>query len=99
MTKLYCDTSNLSDIKYCIKKYNIDGVTTNPSIMRKEGVKNYKDQCNKILRLTNCIGSPHKKNCNSWKLLINDLCKQASIKNKIIIFSVKRCYIIRTCNI
>ena len=52
MTKLYCDTSNLSDIKYCIKKYNIDGVTTNPSIMRKEGVKNYKDQCNKILRLT-----------------------------------------------
>ena len=52
MTKLYCDTSNLSDINYCIKKYNIDGVTTNPSIMRKEGVKNYKDQCNKILRLT-----------------------------------------------
>ena len=36
MTKLYCDTSNLNDIKYCIKKYNIDGVTTNPSIMRKE---------------------------------------------------------------
>ena len=52
MTKLYCDTSNLNDIKYCIKKYNIDGVTTNPSIMRKEGVKNYKDQCYKILRLT-----------------------------------------------
>ena len=52
MTKLYCDTSNLSDIKFCIKKYNIDGVTTNPSIMRKEGVKNYKDQCYKILRLT-----------------------------------------------
>ena len=51
MTKLYCDTSNLNDIKYCIKNYNIDGVTTNPSIMRKEGVKNYKDHCTKILKL------------------------------------------------
>ena len=42
MTKLYCDTSNLIDIRNCIKKYNISGVTTNPSIMRKEGVKKYK---------------------------------------------------------
>ena len=41
----------------------------------------------KILRLTNCIGSPHKKKCNSWKLLINDLCKQAVIKNQIKIYS------------
>ena len=51
MTKLYCDTSNLKDIKFCLKKYNIDGVTTNPSIMRKEGVKNYKAQCKKILNI------------------------------------------------
>ena len=51
MTKLYCDTSNLIDIKKCIKYYNIDGVTTNPSIMRKEGVKNYKKQCLEILKL------------------------------------------------
>ena len=51
MTKLYCDTSNLSDIKYCIKKYNINGITTNPSIMRKEGVKKYKHHCYKILKL------------------------------------------------
>ncbi|MDC3076994.1 transaldolase [Candidatus Pelagibacter sp.] len=51
MTKLYCDTSNLSDIRFCIKKYNIDGVTTNPSIMRNEGVKNYKKHCQKILNI------------------------------------------------
>ena len=51
MTKLYCDTSNLKDIKNCIKKYNISGVTTNPSIMRKEGVKKYKEHCIKILKL------------------------------------------------
>ena len=51
MTKIYCDTSNLKDIKNCIKKYNISGVTTNPSIMRKEGVKKYKEHCIKILKL------------------------------------------------
>jgi len=51
MTKLYCDTSNLKDIKNCIKKHNISGVTTNPSIMRNEGVRKYKEHCSKILKL------------------------------------------------
>jgi len=52
MTKLYCDTADLKIIKKCIKKYNVDGVTTNPSIMRSTGVKNYKSQCLKILKIT-----------------------------------------------
>ena len=52
MTKLYCDTSNLKDIQNCLTKFKIDGVTTNPSIMRNEGVKNYKEHCKKILNLT-----------------------------------------------
>ena len=51
MTKIYCDTSNLKDIKNCIKKYKISGVTTNPSIMRSEGVRKYKEHCIKILKL------------------------------------------------
>ena len=52
MIKLYCDTSNLKDIKNCIKKYNINGITTNPSIMRKEGVKKYKEHCKMIINLS-----------------------------------------------
>ncbi len=52
MTKIYCDTADIKIIKKCIKMYNVDGVTTNPSIMRATGVKNYKSQCFKILRLT-----------------------------------------------
>ena len=60
MTKLYCDTSNLKDIKNCIKKYNISGVTTNPSIMRKDGVKKYKEHCIKILKLVK--NKPKKTN-------------------------------------
>ena len=57
MIKLYCDTSNLKDIKNCIKKYNINGITTNPSIMRKEGVKKYKEHCKMIINLSKKIYS------------------------------------------
>ena len=52
MTKIYCDTADIKIIKRCIKFYNVDGVTTNPSIMRASGVKNYKLQCLKILKIT-----------------------------------------------
>lgn len=51
MTKIYCDTSKLSEIRNCLKKFYVKGVTTNPSIMRKEGVKNYKQHCLKILKI------------------------------------------------
>ena len=53
MTKIYCDTSNIKEIIHCIKKFNISGVTTNPSIMRNEGVKKYKDHCINILKVIN----------------------------------------------
>ena len=52
MTKIYCDTADIKTIKRCINFYNVDGVTTNPSIMRANGVKNYKSQCLKILKIT-----------------------------------------------
>ena len=52
MTKIYCDTADIKTIKRCINFYNADGVTTNPSIMRATGVKNYKSQCLKILKIT-----------------------------------------------
>jgi len=51
MTKIYCDTADVKTIKNQIKKYKIDGVTTNPSIMRANGVNDYKAHCLKILKL------------------------------------------------
>ena len=45
MIKIYCDTAEIKVIKKCIDKFKVDGVTTNPSIMRANGVKNYKSQC------------------------------------------------------
>ena len=52
MSKIYCDSADLGVINKCIKKFNAQGVTTNPSIMRADGVKNYKSHCLKILKIT-----------------------------------------------
>ena len=52
MTQIFCDTSDIKIIKKCISLYKVNGVTTNPSIMRGDGVKNYKSHCLKILKIT-----------------------------------------------
>jgi len=51
--KFFIDTANLSDIKEAQELGILDGVTTNPSLMSKEGItgktavnKHYKDICN-----------------------------------------------------
>jgi len=49
--KIYCDSANIKEIRKSIKFYKADGITTNPSLMRKDGVKNYKAHCRKILKV------------------------------------------------
>ena len=49
-TKIFCDTADYKTIKYFNKKKIVDGFTTNPSLMRKAGAKNYKDYSLKFLR-------------------------------------------------
>ena len=53
MTKIFCD---IADIKI-IKKFNrnkiVKGFTTNPSLMRKAGAKNYSEYCKNILKFVN----------------------------------------------
>ena len=52
MTKIFCDTADKSVIKFFNKKKIVKGFTTNPSLIRKVGAKNYKDYCLKILKIT-----------------------------------------------
>ena len=84
---VYKDAKFLSPNSKTYKKnqYSISHINGEKEIIRSS--KKNKKILFKILRLTNCIGTPHKKNCNSWKLLINDLCKQASINKQIKIYS------------
>ena len=48
--KIYADGANKKDILYYNKQKDIAGLTTNPSLMRKSGVKNYKKFSIEILK-------------------------------------------------
>ena len=50
-TKIFCDIADYKTIKSFNKKSLVDGFTTNPSLMRLAGAKNYKDYSIKILKI------------------------------------------------
>jgi transaldolase len=52
-TKIFCDIAELNLIKKFNKKKIVKGFTTNPSLMRKAGAKDYKSYSKKILKICN----------------------------------------------
>ena len=42
-TKIFCDIADIKNIRKFNKKNIVKGFTTNPTLMRKAGAKNYKD--------------------------------------------------------
>ncbi len=50
-TKIFCDTADYETIKFFNNKSYVDGFTTNPSLMRLAGAKNYKQYSLKILKV------------------------------------------------
>jgi transaldolase len=52
-TKIFCDSADLKIIKIFNKKKIVKGFTTNPSLMRKIGAKDYKSYSKKILKICN----------------------------------------------
>jgi len=55
-TKIFCDIAELNQIKKFNKKKIVKGFTTNPSLMRKAGAKDYKSYSKKILKI--CKNKP-----------------------------------------
>jgi|TARA_B100001093_G_scaffold457623_1_gene469448 transaldolase len=55
-TKIFCDIADLNLIKKFNKKKIVKGFTTNPSLMRKAGAKDYKSYSKKILNI--CKNKP-----------------------------------------
>jgi transaldolase len=49
--KIFCDTADFQTIKFFNKKSIVNGFTTNPSLMRLAGAKNYKDYSLRILKV------------------------------------------------
>ena len=86
MTKIYCDSADYKIIKK-YNKYNlVKGFTTNPSLMRLAGAKNYKDYSKKILKI--CKNKPisfevfsdELKSMTSQAYLINSWGKNVYVK-------------------
>tara|TARA_X000000950_G_scaffold65510_1_gene80547 strand:- start:5463 stop:6161 length:699 start_codon:yes stop_codon:yes gene_type:complete len=50
-TKIFCDIADYQTIKYFNNKSIVKGFTTNPSLMRLSGAKNYKNYSLKILKI------------------------------------------------
>jgi len=51
--KIFCDSADLKVIKKFGKKNFVNGFTTNPSLMRKSGAKDYKKYSLKLLKASN----------------------------------------------
>ena len=56
MTQIYCDIADINVIKNYSKRKIVAGFTTNPSLMRKAGAKNYEKYSKEILRV--CKNKP-----------------------------------------
>ena len=52
MTKIFCDIADIKQIKKFNRKKIVRGFTTNPSLMRKAGAKDYSKYCKDILNIT-----------------------------------------------
>ena len=55
-TKIFCDIADISSIKKFNHKSIVKGFTTNPSLMRKAGAKDYKLYSKQILKV--CRNKP-----------------------------------------
>ena len=85
-TKIFCDIADIKIIKEFTKKKIVKGFTTNPSLIRKAGAKDYLNYCKKIKKI--CKNKPVSlevfgDNYNQMKkqgLIINDLGKNIYVK-------------------
>ena len=85
MTKIFCDIADLKQINKFNNKFIVKGFTTNPSLMRKAGAKDYKNYSLKILKITNKpvsfeVFADNEKNMISQGLKISEWGKNVYVK-------------------
>ena len=85
-TKIYCDIAELKLVKKFNKKNIIKGFTTNPTLMKKAGAKDYKGYSKKILKICNDkpvsleVFADDYKNMKEQALKINTWGKNVYVK-------------------
>ena len=85
-TKIFCDIAELDQIKKFNKKKIVKGFTTNPSLMRNAGAKDYKFYSKKILKICNKkpvsleVFADEYREMKQQALQINDWAKNVYVK-------------------
>ena len=85
MTKIFCDIADINLIKKFNKKKIVKGFTTNTSLIRKAGAKNYEKYCKSILNFTKKpisfeVFADDNKNIIKQALKIKNWGKQVYVK-------------------
>ena len=70
-TKIFCDSADLKVIKKLSKNKLIKGFTTNPSLMKLSGAKNYKNYSLKLLKASNNKPISFEVFADEFDLMIN----------------------------
>ena len=90
MTKIFCDIADINQIRDCNKKKIVMGFTTNPTLMRKAGAKDYLSYSKKILSISNKkpvsleVFADDPKNIKKQAFILNNLGKNVFVKIPII---------------
>ena len=84
-TKIFCDIADKKLISKFDKNKIVNGFTTNPSLMRKAGAKDYMKYCKEILKITNKpvsfeVFADDEKNMLSQAYEINSWGKNVYVK-------------------
>ena len=86
MTKIFCDIADIKIIKTFNKKKIVKGFTTNPSLMRKAGARDYKLYAKNILKVCNNkpvsleVFADNYDDIAKQALLLNNLGKNVYVK-------------------
>ena len=89
-TKIFCDIAELDLIKKFNKKKIVKGFTTNPSLMRKAGARDYKSYSKKMLKICNNkpvsleVFADDYNNMKKQAIQINELANNVYVKVPIV---------------
>lgn len=70
--KFFIDTANLDQIREANELGVLDGVTTNPSLMAKEGIRGVENQRKHYLEICEIVGGGCKRRGNRYRLRGHD---------------------------
>ena len=84
-TKIFCDIADIKQIKKFNKKSIVKGFTTNPSLMRKAGAKDYIKYCKNILKICKKKPISFEVFADDYKNMLDQAYKLNSLGNNVFV--------------